>query len=248
MQITIVLDTTLSTDMAALAALVASLGGRTVVTAPQSAAPPAPTDHPITADRTSESLIANEAARVAGEPTGSTNTGGESPAVDSSGLPWDERIHGLSADGTKPQNANGTWRKKRGVSDELVAQIEAELRGPPRPTSPAAVPAPPAPASDATAPITAPPAPPVTPDVADTASGPVVAETAASVPAPPAPAVAADGARFPTYADLVRAVSSKGLAYEALNKHASDLFGVPQFIALRDRPDSWDMFYDALPA
>lgn len=234
---------------ATLAKLAAAFNGSTaltpVVTAPQ---PPAPAVHPITADRTSESLIANEAARVAGEHTGSTNTGGESPLADSSGLPWDERIHSLSGDGSKPLNANGTWRRKRGVSDELVAQVEAELRGSghPTPQAPVAVPVPPAPAIAATAPTTAPPAPPVTPAVVDTASGQPVATTAAepAVPAPPA-----DGAaRFPEYADLVRAVSARGLPYQALNEHAASMFGVAQFIDLRARPDTWDMFYDALPA
>lgn len=38
---------------------------------------------------------------------------------------WDERIHAAS----KTRNSDGSWRKKRGVSDELVAAVEAELRG-----------------------------------------------------------------------------------------------------------------------
>jgi hypothetical protein len=38
---------------------------------------------------------------------------------------WDERIHAAS----KTRNSDGSWRKKRGVSDELVAVVEAELRG-----------------------------------------------------------------------------------------------------------------------
>lgn len=47
------------------------------------------------------------------------------PAVDSTGLPWDERIHSA----TKSTVANGQWRRKKGVPDELVAQVEAQLRG-----------------------------------------------------------------------------------------------------------------------
>jgi len=46
------------------------------------------------------------------------------PAFDSSGMPWDERIHSAN----RGTNANGTWRKRRGVSDGLVAGVEAELR------------------------------------------------------------------------------------------------------------------------
>jgi len=48
------------------------------------------------------------------------------PAVDldSSGLPWDERIHAS----TKSKLQNGTWKGKRGVDSTLVVQVEAELR------------------------------------------------------------------------------------------------------------------------
>jgi hypothetical protein len=42
--------------------------------------------------------------------------------VDSAGNPWDERIHASS----RATVADGTWRMKRGVSDELVAQVRAE--------------------------------------------------------------------------------------------------------------------------
>ena len=45
--------------------------------------------------------------------------------VDVHGLPWDERIHA----GTKAKNADGSWRKMRGLNDPaLVARVEAELR------------------------------------------------------------------------------------------------------------------------
>lgn len=46
------------------------------------------------------------------------------PTTDSTGLPWDERIHASS----KALNADGTWRTKRGVDKALVAEVEAELR------------------------------------------------------------------------------------------------------------------------
>jgi len=48
-------------------------------------------------------------------------------AADSAGLPWDDRVHSSS----KALNADGTWRKRRGVTDETVAAVEAELRGQP---------------------------------------------------------------------------------------------------------------------
>ena len=43
------------------------------------------------------------------------------PTVDANNMPHDERIHA----GSKALNADGTWRKKRGVSDELVRRVEA---------------------------------------------------------------------------------------------------------------------------
>jgi hypothetical protein len=46
------------------------------------------------------------------------------PSVDSTGIPWDERIHSK----TKATNADGTWRKKRGVTDMAIAAVETELR------------------------------------------------------------------------------------------------------------------------
>lgn len=44
---------------------------------------------------------------------------------DSRGLPWDERIHS----GNKEKGKDGVWRRRRGVSPEVEAQVEAELRG-----------------------------------------------------------------------------------------------------------------------
>lgn len=90
-----------------------------------------------------------------------------STSLDKDGLPWDERIHSSSK---AINQTDGLWRKKRGVSDELVAEVEAELRGlmgnapasgagapipPSAPIAPASVPVPPsAPAPAAGAPTT----------------------------------------------------------------------------------------------
>lgn len=46
------------------------------------------------------------------------------PDFDSAGMPWNEKIHASS----RATVADGTWRKKRGVSDELVAEVEAGLQ------------------------------------------------------------------------------------------------------------------------
>ena len=53
--------------------------------------------------------------------TGSAQAGD----VDSRGLPWDSRIHSSN----KEKGKDGVWRRRRGVSEEVEAQVEAELRG-----------------------------------------------------------------------------------------------------------------------
>jgi len=92
----------------------------------------------------------------------------DAPETDSAGLRWDERIHA----GNKATKADGTWKRRRNVSDELVAQVEQELRG-------GAAPPPPA-ATTPTAPMPAPVAAPAP------APAPVPQPIAAPTP-PPAP-------------------------------------------------------------
>lgn len=50
---------------------------------------------------------------------------GPNSLVDARGLPWDLRIHS----GNREMTSDGKWRKRRGVDDETVAAVEAELRG-----------------------------------------------------------------------------------------------------------------------
>ena len=45
------------------------------------------------------------------------------PSVDGAGLPWDHRIHSSA----RSFVADGTWRPRRGVSPEQVAEVKAEL-------------------------------------------------------------------------------------------------------------------------
>lgn len=47
------------------------------------------------------------------------------PTTDKNGLPWDERIHSSS----RAINADGTWRYRKNVPDEIKQVVEAELRG-----------------------------------------------------------------------------------------------------------------------
>ncbi len=55
--------------------------------------------------------------------TGPSAEDAGAPDFDSAGMPWDERIHASS----RATVADGTWRKKRGVSPEEVAAVEATL-------------------------------------------------------------------------------------------------------------------------
>lgn len=45
--------------------------------------------------------------------------------LDKRGLPWDARIN---SDAKERLNAKGEWKRRKNISDELVAQVEAELR------------------------------------------------------------------------------------------------------------------------
>lgn len=72
------------------------------------------------------------------EPQDDEPTNATPPATDKNGLPWDERIHA----GTKALNADGTWKKRRGVDDATVAAVTAELTGAAPTPAPEPTPAP----------------------------------------------------------------------------------------------------------
>ncbi|MCA9268821.1 MAG: hypothetical protein KDA41_10145, partial [Planctomycetales bacterium] len=184
--------------------------------------------------------------------------------TDKNGLPWDERIHSGPKD-KRPKNADGSWRKRRGVDDALVEQVEAELRqvmgatGNPAPAAPTAAASPePAPAP---APTAAPVVPPPTPADAGTASGPVAATTADSAPpappvATPAPAPAPTPPASPapsgelTFPELMRKItalqSSGTLTVQATNEIAVSL-GLTGVRDLIHRPDLIASFAALLP-
>ena len=70
---------------------------------------------------TEDEARASEAAAVLGE-------------KDVNGIPWDERIHAS----TMTKNADGSWKKRRGVDEATVNAVVAELTTPaPAPTTPA---------------------------------------------------------------------------------------------------------------
>ena len=88
----------------------------TALAAPQASVPPAP---PV------PSPPVPTAPSPAPVPTANAAPVPPAGDVDSTGLPWDERIHAS----TKTMNADGTWRQRRGLNDPgLVKRVEAELR------------------------------------------------------------------------------------------------------------------------
>lgn len=187
-------------------------------------------------------------------------------AVDTSGLPWDARIHSGPAD-KKPQNADGTWRKRRGVDDATVAAVEAELRQ----VMGAPAPAPTVDAGEPQAftppPLAAPavPTPPVAP--ADTVFGAGAADSVSSappvpaapfVPAPvaateppsvaPPPAAPASGGL--SFADLMRkitAMQTAGSLTVEQTQQISASLGITGVRDLMHRPDLIPSFDALLP-
>lgn len=71
---------------------------------------------------------------------------GLAPGRDSSGMPWDERIHSKN----KTTNKDGTWRYAKGLDDATKAAVEAQLRAtagaPPQPVAAPVMPPVPMPA------------------------------------------------------------------------------------------------------
>ncbi len=142
---------------------------------------------------------------------------------DAKGLPWDERIHA----GTRGQNNDGSWKRRKGVDDATVAVVTAELTAahgvvPNAPPSPVDM-ASPAPVATAAVDVPTPPAPPVETIVVP----PVVpAPPIAAVPTPPAPPAATAGGviTFPALvAKCGQAKGGVGYTYEELDGMARDL-------------------------
>lgn len=153
---------------------------------------------------------------------------------DSKGTPWDARIHSES----KATVADGTWRKRRGVSDELFNEVMAELTA--------------ATSNDEADEDEAPPPPPADEGNAQASSEDVPAPPAptAEEPSEPAPAASAPAAgsaasQFADFPAFVGAVSKHGKTYAELNEMAGTL-GVPMFKDMKDHADKWDIFFSMI--
>lgn len=240
MQITIHLDTVEQTDLAALAALVAALGGRApvVAAAPEPVARTAPPPPPPQ----SEQMIADAAANRQPPADEDPGTVADPATLDKEGIPWDVRIHA----GTKTQNKDGTWKKLRGVDEVLYGRIHGELQaqyaGKPIGTSGSGTAPPPPPsATEGTAPP--PPAeqgngaPPPPADGAPTADQSAAATGAAS---------ATGGGRFndfPSFVQAVNAIRNPSIPYLELNTFAQTVGVAGGFKDMKDHPHLWETFY-----
>ncbi|MGJ0509082.1 MAG: hypothetical protein ACR652_18565 [Methylocystis sp.] len=133
--------------------------------------------------------------------------------LDKNGLPWDNRIHSREKTKTK----DGAWKYKRGVADNVIADVEQELR------AVMAVPAVPAP----------PPLPPATP-----ASAPL--EATGSTAATPPGSTVTPASPSNTFAELMQRVTqavAAGKLSESQTLQACTAAGLPGIPALMQRPD-----------
>lgn len=198
---------------------------------------PPPVPSPVAAPPIAPAPTVPAAPIASTPPVASPSSGVE---LDADGLPWDARIHSGPAD-KRPKNADGRWRRGRGVSDEQAAIVTAELRqvmGAPAPVAaPNAVPASPVPAPVAAAPIPAPPAPTPTP-------APVAMETGPAVVTP------APSATVVTFADLMKKVTrmqTAGLVTVEATSAIAQSLGLTGVRDMINRPDLVPAFDALLP-
>lgn len=95
----------------------------------------------------------------------------DTAVVDTNGFPWDKRIHsGKKADPVNGVKKDGTWKRRKGITDELIQTVEAEL------------------SVGTVAPVVTTPVPPITPSIIPVAEP--VAPTPPVMPQAPAQPVA----------------------------------------------------------
>lgn len=160
--------------------------------------------------------------------------------TDTSGMPWDARIHS----GKKSKNADGTWRKMKGVDAGLVTAVEAELRALASPNVSAAPIPVPVGATQAVAPV--PPAVPVS-------AAPTPPAAPATPPTPPAAPAAPASPTAPTldFGGLMQVVSNGMTAVPVLIDDAfitwlNSTLGVTQLPEIANDPAKIAQAYQLL--
>lgn len=140
--------------------------------------------------------------------------------LDSDGLPWDHRIHALGAGGTHNKlKKTQQWKKKRGVDESLVTQVEAELKA-----TMAAGPANPVVTTTESAPA---------PDTTLTAAHNAAQE---ETPAKPSPAPAATVGTVDTFPELMAAITANKIDADTVTA-AVGTQGLASIMLLATRPD-----------
>lgn len=122
MTVTITITDPTATEATALRAYLTALHGGTAESGNFAASLVRTLDATVENETDEPDQTIGEALEIAHDRAVSAEDAG-APDFDSAGMPWDERIHASS----RATVADGTWRKKRGVSDELVAEVEAEI-------------------------------------------------------------------------------------------------------------------------
>ena len=170
--------------------------------------------------------------------------------VDAQGMPWDNRIHS----GSRAKVADGSWRQKRNLDPNLLAQVEGELRATmglpaqepvsapaPAPVSPAGAFAPAAPEQIAPPPPPAAVVPVPPPFVANAAPS---VDPAAITPPPPTPpagvATTASPSNPVTFPALMQKITQAFIAKtldQATIQGACQQVGLPSLPMLASRPD-----------
>lgn len=147
--------------------------------------------------------------------------------VDSEGLPWDARIHSSSKARVQKDNS---WKLARGVSQQLVVTVKAELRqamAAPA-TRPAPVPVPPGAPSQFAAPAPVPVPPPTT----------------SAVPPPP---VVPDNSGFATFMQRALPKLTDGRWSENAKNTVLGALGLASVADLAVRPDLIPAFEAMMP-
>ena len=177
--------------------------------------------------------------------------------VDAQGMPWDNRIHS----GSRAKVADGSWRQKRNLDSNLLAQVEGELRATmglpaqepvsapaPAPVSPAGAFAPAAPEQIAPPPPPAAVVPVPPPFVANAAPS---VDPAAITPPPPTPPAgvattaspssqSGAGVAVVTFPALMQKITQAFTAKtldQATIQGACQQVGLPSLPMLASRPD-----------
>lgn len=184
------------------------------------------TAHADQQDTSTSQTESQTAAQVFGgaDSTAAAQTPDITPVpLDSTGLPWDIRIHA----GTRTQTAQGVWKAKKGLDAGLKASIEAELRqamaAPRAPFQPLNAAPPPPPAAVSQTSTVAPPPPP--------------AQQTQSAQSP-----SANDAQVTDFVSLCRYVSSNRIPAERIAA-VSTRHGLPGLGLAASRPDLIPLLY-----